>query len=104
MDIRALMKQAQDMQKKMEAVQAELATKEVTVEVAGGQIIATMNGKHQLTALTIQREVVDPEDVDFLQDVVMSAINEASRQVDEMVEQDMGSVTGGMNIPGMPGM
>ena len=104
MDIRALMKQAQDMQKKMEVVQAELATKEVTVEVAGGQVTATMNGKHQLSALTIQRDVVDPEDVEFLQDVVMSAVNEASRQVDEMVEQDMGSVTGGMNIPGMPGM
>jgi len=103
-DIRALMKQAQDMQKKMAAVQEELATKLVTVEVAGGQVSATMNGKHQMTNLMIQPDVVDPNDVEFLQDMVMSAINEASRKVDEMVEKDMGSITGGMNIPGLSGM
>ncbi|MBC8424106.1 YbaB/EbfC family nucleoid-associated protein [bacterium] len=104
MDIRALMKQAQEMQQKMAKAQEELARKVVTAEVAGGQVVATMNGKHDLTALTIKPEVVDPEDVEFLQDLVLSAVNEATRKVNEMVEQDLGSVTGGMNLPGMPGM
>jgi nucleoid-associated protein EbfC len=104
MDIRALMKQAQEMQSKMAAAQEELAKKSVTVEVAGGQVSATMTGKHELTALTIKPEILDPEDVEFLQDLVLSAVNEAVRKVDEMVEQDMGSVTGGMKLPGMPGM
>ena len=63
-----------------------------------------MNGKHELLDLQIKPEVVDPEDVEFLQDMLLSAINEAVRKVDEMVEQEMGSVTGGMNIPGMPGL
>ncbi len=104
MDIRALMKQAQEMQKKMAVAQEELAKKSVTVEVAGGQVSASMTGKHELTALAIKPEILDPEDVEFLQDLVLSAVNEAVRKVDEMVEQDMGSVTGGMNLPGMPGM
>ena len=103
MDIRALMKQAQQMQKKMAAAQEELAAKEVTAEVAGGQVVVTMNGKHQVTGLVIKPEVVDPDDVEFLADMVQSAVNEAGRKVDEMVEAEMGSVTGGMNIPGMPG-
>ena len=103
MDIRALMKQAQQMQKKMAAAQEELAAKEVTAEVAGGQVVVTMNGKHQVTGLVIKPEVVDPDDVEFLADMVQSAVNEAARKVDEMVESEMGSVTGGMNIPGMPG-
>ncbi|HPF35067.1 MAG TPA: YbaB/EbfC family nucleoid-associated protein [Candidatus Krumholzibacteria bacterium] len=103
MDIRALMKQAQQMQKKMAAVQEELAAKEITAEVAGGQVVVTMNGKHQVTGLVIKPEVVDPDDVEFLADMVQSAVNEAARKVDEMVESEMGSVTGGMNIPGMPG-
>jgi len=102
-DIRALMKQAQQMQKKMAAVQEELAAKEITAEVAGGQVVVTMNGKHQVTGLVIKPEVVDPDDVEFLADMVQSAVNEAARKVDEMVESEMGSVTGGMNIPGMPG-
>ncbi len=104
MDIRALMKQAQEMQTKLAAAQDELATKEVTVEVAGGQVSVTMNGKHEMTALTIKPEIVDPEDVEFLQDLVLSAVNEAGRKVTEMAEKEMGSLTGGMKLPGMPGM
>ncbi len=104
MDIRALMKQAQQMQKQMAETQEQLATKEVTAEVAGGQVSATMNGQHKLTALTIRPDAVDPDDVEFLQDLVLSAVNEAARKVDEMVEQEMGSVAGGMKLPGMPGL
>ncbi len=104
MDMRALMKQAQQMQAKMAKAQEELEGKEVTAEVAGGQVKVTMNGKHKISSLVIAPESVDPDDVEFLQDLVTSAVNEAVRLVDEMVEKDMGSVTGGMNIPGMPGM
>lgn len=101
MDMRALMKQAQQMQAKMAKTQKELESKTVTAEVAGGQIQVTMNGKHKITALTIAPESVDPDDVEFLQDLIASAVNEATRLVDELVEKEMGSVTGGMNIPGL---
>ena len=104
MDMRALMKQAQQMQAKMARAQEELAGKEVTASVGGGQVTVVMNGKHELKSLVIRPEAVDPEDVEFLQDLVLSAVNEAVRKVDEMVEQEMGSLTGGLNIPGLPGM
>jgi DNA-binding YbaB/EbfC family protein len=106
MDINKLMKQAQQMQAKMQKAQEELAGKTVTAEVAGGQITAVMNGKHELVSLTIKPEAVDPEDVEFLQDMVLSVVNEAVRKVEAMTEQEMGGVMGGMNIPGMkmPGM
>jgi hypothetical protein len=104
MDMRALMKQAQQMQKKMQQTQEELQKKEVTAEVGGGQVKAVMNGAHELLSLTIQPEVVDPADVEFLQDIILSAVNEANRQVEAMIQQEMGSVTGGMNLPGLPGL
>ncbi len=101
MDMRALMKQAQQMQAKMAKTQKELEGKTVTAEVAGGQVKVTMNGKHRITELLIAPESVDPDDAEFLQDLIASGVNEAARLVDEMVEKEMGSVTGGMNIPGM---
>jgi len=106
MDIRMLMKQAQQMQTKMAKAQEELAKKEVSAEVGGGQVKVVMNGKHQIVGLEIKPECVDPEDVEFLQDLVVSAVNDATRKVDELVEKEMGSATGGINIPGMnlPGM
>jgi DNA-binding YbaB/EbfC family protein len=106
MDIRALMKQAQQMQAKMAKAQEELATKEVVAEVGGGQVRAVMSGKHELKSLEIKPEAVDPDDVEFLQDLVVSAVNEAKRKVDAMVEEEMGGLAGGMNLPGMnlPGM
>ncbi len=106
MDIRALMKQAQQIQTKMAKAQEELAKKEVTAEVGGGQVRVVMSGKHELKSIEIRPEAVDPEDVEFLQDLVVSAVNEAKRKVDAMVEEEMGGLTGGMGIPGMnlPGM
>jgi len=101
MDIRALMKQAQQMQAKMAKAQEELAAKEVAAEVAGGQVKVVMNGKHRVKSIEIAPESVDPEDVEFLQDLVTAAVNEAAEKVDALVEQEMGSVTGGMNLPGM---
>ncbi len=101
MDMRALMKQAQQMQKQMQETQEQLAQREVEAEVAGGQVVAVMNGRHQLVSLTIRTETVDPQDVEFLQDLVVGAVNEAVRRIDEMVEKEMGALTGGLKLPGM---
>ncbi len=104
MDMRMLMKQAQQMQAKMAKTQEELESKEVTAEVAGGQVKVVMNGKHRLKSIDIAPESLDPEDIEFLQDLIIAAVNEGAKNVDALVEREMGSVTGGMNIPGMPGM
>jgi DNA-binding YbaB/EbfC family protein len=106
MDIRALMKQAQQLQEKMAKAQEELAKQEVTAEAGGGQVRAVMNGKGELLRLEIKPEAVDPEDVEFLQDLVVSAVTEAKRRVDALVEQEMGGLAGGaglggLNLPGM---
>ncbi len=101
-----LMKQAQQMQAKMAKAQAELADRTVEAEVAGGQVKVVMDGKHRLRSITIAPACFDGEDADFLQDLVVAAVNEGARKVDELVEKEMGSVAGGMNIPGLnlPGM
>jgi len=101
MDMRMLMKQAQQMQAKMAKAQAELENKEISAEVAGGQVKVVMNGKHRLKSLEISSESFDPDDHEFLQDLVIAAVNEAAEKVDALVESEMGSVTGGMNIPGL---
>jgi DNA-binding YbaB/EbfC family protein len=106
MDIKMLMKQAQQMQSKMAKAQAELEAKEVSAEVGGGQVKVVMNGKHRLKSIEIAPESLDPDDIEFLQDLIVAAVNEGAKNVDALVEQEMGSVTGGMNIPGLnlPGM
>jgi len=106
MDMRMLMKQAQQMQAKMAKAQEELEGKEVTAEVAGGQVKVVMNGKHRLKSIEIAPESLDPDDIEFLQDLIIAVVNEGAKNVDAMVEKDMGSVTGGLNIPGLnlPGM
>ena len=106
MDMRMLMKQAQQMQAKMAKAQEELAGKEVTAEVGGGQVKIVMNGKHRLKSIEIAPESLDADDIEFLQDLIIAAVNDGAEKVDDMVEKDMGGVTGGMNIPGMnlPGM
>jgi len=106
MDMRMLMKQAQQMQAKMAKTQEELESKEVTAEVGGGQVKVVMNGKHRLQSIEIAPESLDPDDIEFLQDLIIAAVNEGVKNVDAMVEREMGSVTGGMNIPGLnlPGM
>ena len=101
MDIRMLMKQAQQMQAKMAKAQEELAAREVTAEVAGGQVKVVMDGKHRLKAITIAREAMDPDDLEFLQDLIVTAVNEGARKVDEVIEKEMGSLTGGLSIPGL---
>ncbi len=101
MDINKLMKQAQQMQAKMAKAQEELEGKEVSAEVGGGQVKVVMNGKHRLKSIVIAPEALDPDDIEFLQDLIVAAVNEGAKNVDDLVEKEMGSVTGGMNIPGM---
>ena len=96
-----IMKQAQQMQAKMARIQQELETKEVEATAGGGMVTARANGKQQLLDLKIEKDVVDPEDIEMLQDLVLAAVNEAIKKSQEMVQEEMSKVTGGMNIPGM---
>ncbi|MEG1003674.1 YbaB/EbfC family nucleoid-associated protein [Clostridium sp.] len=96
-----LMKQAQKMQKQMEQMQQELEEKEFIASVGGGAVTVTVNGKKDVLAINIKPEVVDEDDVEMLEDLVLSAVNEALRKAEEETASKMGKVTGGMNIPGL---
>ncbi|HEY5672941.1 MAG TPA: YbaB/EbfC family nucleoid-associated protein [Malonomonas sp.] len=96
-----IMKQAQQMQAKIARVQQELETKEIEATSGGGMVTARVNGKQELLSLQIEKAVVDPEDVDMLQDLVLAAVNAAIKQSQELIKQEMSKATGGMNIPGM---
>ncbi|MCD6186984.1 MAG: YbaB/EbfC family nucleoid-associated protein [Desulfuromusa sp.] len=96
-----IMKQAQQMQAKIARVQQELEDKEVEASAGGGMVTARANGKQQLLELKIEKDVVDPEDIEMLQDLVLAAVNEAIKKSQEMIQEEMSKVTGGMNIPGM---
>jgi DNA-binding YbaB/EbfC family protein len=96
-----LMKQAQKMQKDMEKMQAELADKTVQASVGGGMVEVTVNGKKEILDITIKPEVVDPDDIEMLQDLVISAVNEAMRKADELTQSEMSQITGGMGMPGL---
>jgi len=96
-----IMKQAQKLQSKMLKLQEELAEKTVEASAGGGMVRVVANGKQQVLSIQIEQEVVDPEDVDMLQDLILAAVNDALAKAQEMVSQEMGKLTGGMNIPGM---
>ena len=96
-----MMKQAQKLQSKMLKLQDELAEKTVEASAGGGMIKAVANGRQQIVAITIEKEVVDPDDVEMLQDLVLAAVNDALNKAQEMVSQEMGKLTGGFNIPGL---
>ena len=96
-----IMKQAQQMQAKIARVQQELENKEVEATAGGGMVTARANGKQQLLDLKIEKDVVDPEDIEMLQDLVLAAVNEAIKKSQEMIQEEMSKVTGGMNLPGM---
>ena len=98
MNIKQLMKQAQQMQEQMQQRMAELR---VEGSAGGGMVKATMNGSKELLAVVIDKEAVDPNDVEMLQDLVVAAVNEASRKVDEEMQGQIGAMTGGMKIPGL---
>lgn len=96
-----LLKQAQQMQAKLAALQNELSTREVESSSGGGMVKVKVNGKQELLAITINKECVDPNDVEMLQDLVKTAVNQAMKESQEMVSGAMSKITGGMSIPGL---
>ena len=100
-DMGKIMKQAQKMQERMLRMQEKLAAKTVEATAGGGMITAVVNGKYELVSLKIEREVVDPEDIEMLQDLIVAAVNEGVRKSQEMAQEEMAKVTGGLNIPGL---
>ena len=91
-----LMKQAQKMQRQMEENQKELEEKEFTAKAGGGAVEVTITGKREITKLKLSEEAVDPDDIETLEDLVMAAVNEALRMVEEENSQNMGKLTGGL--------
>ena len=94
-----MMKQLQKMQNDMMKAQEELEARDYTASAGGGAVTATVSGKRELTALAISRDVVDPEDVELLSDLIMAAVNEALRSAEDTMNKEMGKFTGGMNLP-----
>jgi len=97
----SMMKQAQKLQTQMLKLQEELAEKTVEATAGGGMIKVIANGRQQILSIQIEKEVVDPADVDMLQDLILAAVNDALLKSQEMVSAEMGKLTGGMNIPGL---
>ena len=91
-----LMKQAQRMQRQMEESQKEVEAKEFTAKAGGGAVEVTVTGKKEITTVKLSEAVVDPDDIEMLEDLIMAATNEALRQVDEASQKSMASITGGL--------
>ncbi|HLR33915.1 MAG TPA: YbaB/EbfC family nucleoid-associated protein [Tissierellales bacterium] len=96
-----MMKQMQKAQKQMEKLQQELEEKEVEASAGGGAVTVKANGKKEIVSISIDEDVVDPEDVEMLEDLVMAAVNEALREAEDLMAEGMKKLTGGMNIPGL---
>ncbi|MCK5350689.1 MAG: YbaB/EbfC family nucleoid-associated protein [Desulfobacula sp.] len=100
-NMNSMMKQAQTLQKKMLKTQAELATKTVEASSGGGMVKVIANGAQKIESIVLEKEVVDPQDIEMLQDLVLAAVNDALNKSQEMVSSEMGKLTGGLNIPGL---
>lgn len=101
MNPQAMLKQAQKMQAKIQAVQDEVALETVEASAGGGMVTATVFGDLRIKSIEIDPEALDPEDVEMLQDMIVAAVNQGIADAQAMVEQRMGAVTGGLNIPGL---
>jgi len=99
-----IVKQAKKMQEKMGQLQQELETRTVEAQSGGGMVRVLVNGKFEIVSLKIEKEVVNPEDVEMLQDLIAAAVNEGIRKSQEMASQEMAKITGGLAIPGLGGM
>ncbi len=96
-----LVKQAQQLQAKMQKVQEEMAVRTVDASSGGGMVTAVCNGKQELVSIKLEKEVVNPEDLEMLQDLIVAAVNSALKKAQEMVADEMKKLTGGINIPGL---
>ena len=101
MKMNNLMKQAQKMQKQMMEIQEELANRTVEASVGGGMVTVVANGQQDILSIRIDPEVVDPTDVEMLQDLILAAVNEAHRRAQELMNEEMSKLTGGLKIPGL---
>lgn len=101
-NMNAMIRQAQKMQEDMQALQEELDAREYDISAGGGAVSVKINGKKEIVALEIKPEVVDPDDIETLQDIIVAAVNEAIKTVESTNSEQMAKVTGGM--PGMPGL
>ncbi len=100
-NMQSMLKQAQKMQEDMAAMQAELEEREYEVAAGGGVVNVKINGKKEILSVKIEPEVVDPDDVETLEDLITAAVNEAIKKVESASAEEMQKITGGMNIPGM---
>ncbi|HDQ04255.1 MAG TPA: YbaB/EbfC family nucleoid-associated protein [Deltaproteobacteria bacterium] len=96
-----MMKQAKKMQEQIGRIQEELETKTVEAQTGGGMVRVVVNGKFNVVSIKIEKEVVNPEDVEMLEDLVAAAVNEGVRKAQEMASQEMAKITGGLGIPGL---
>ncbi|MEL7368527.1 MAG: YbaB/EbfC family nucleoid-associated protein [Myxococcota bacterium] len=101
MNINELMRQAKRMQAKIEKIREEAGQKTVEGTAGGGMVVVVVNGKNEVQSVKIDPQAVDPEDVDMLQDLVMTATNQAMQRANDMMQSELGQVTGGMPMPGM---
>ena len=101
-----MMRQAKILQEKIARMQEELGEKVVESSVGGGMVVARANGRQELLSITLEREVVSPDDIEMLQDLVVAAVNDVLKKSQEMAAQEMGKITGGIKIPGLkiPGL
>lgn len=99
-----MMKQIQKMQEEMEKRQEEVQATEFTASAGGGVVEVSVNGGHEVKSIQIKPEVMDPDDVEMLEDLLLAALNEANRKAAEAMESTMDQVTGGMNVPGLNGL
>lgn len=103
-NMQTMIKQAQRMQEDMENLQAELDQKEYEIAAGGGAVNVKINGKLEVLSIDIKPEVVDPDDIETLSDILVAAVNEAIKKVNTTNSDEMGKITGGLNVPGIPGL
>ncbi|MBP3333829.1 MAG: YbaB/EbfC family nucleoid-associated protein [Clostridia bacterium] len=99
--MQGMIKQAQKMQEKMAELQEELDAREYEIKAGGGAVTLTINGKKEVSALDISPEIVDPDDIETLSDIIIAAVNEAIKKVEDTNNEEMSKITGGMSMPGM---
>jgi len=97
-----MMQKIQKMQEEMARIQTEVEETEFTASAGGGAVEVTVTGKHEVKGVKLKPEVVDPEDIEMLEDLLIASLNEAIRKASDAMDSEMGKLTGGLNIPGMP--
>lgn len=103
-NINNIMQKAQEMQEELEEKKEELAKKEVEATSGGGMVTVLVNGNEEVMDISIEEEVINPEDSEMLEDLILAAVNNAKEKAQEMKEEEMGDIAGGMDIPNIPGL